>query len=87
MLQTLQEPHTTTELAEHAGVSLSSASEHAAVLRRAGLVASVRERQQVRHILTQLGADLLSAGAPTSLVQSNSVARSTLRPRHCAHHD
>ncbi|MEV0116807.1 winged helix-turn-helix domain-containing protein [Streptomyces sp. NPDC050844] len=87
VLQTLQEPHTTTELAEHAGVSLSSASEHAAVLRRAGLVASVRERQQVRHTLTQLGADLLSAGAPTSLVQSNSVARSTLRPRHCAHHD
>ncbi|WP_245238468.1 winged helix-turn-helix domain-containing protein [Streptomyces sp. MZ04] len=61
VLQTLQEPHTTTELAEHAGVSLSSASEHAAVLRRAGLVASVRERQQVRHILTQLGAELLGA--------------------------
>ncbi|MEV0321558.1 DUF5937 family protein [Streptomyces sp. NPDC050658] len=63
VLETLQEPRTTTELAQYAGVSLSSASEHAAVLRRAGLVASVRVRQQVRHILTQLGADLLGAGA------------------------
>lgn len=59
VLQTLRAPCTTTELAELAGVSLSSASEHAAVLRRAGLVASVRERQRVRHILTNLGADLL----------------------------
>ncbi|WP_202121484.1 DUF5937 family protein [Streptomyces sp. BA2] len=64
VLQTLQEPRTTSELAHHAGVSLSSASEHAAVLRNAGLVASVRERQRVRHILTQLGADLLNAGMP-----------------------
>ncbi|MEV5981368.1 helix-turn-helix domain-containing protein [Streptomyces sp. NPDC052114] len=63
VLQTLKDPCTTTELARLAGVSLSSASEHAAVLRRAGLVASVRERQRVRHILTQLGADLLSGGA------------------------
>ncbi|MEU7576266.1 helix-turn-helix domain-containing protein [Streptomyces sp. NPDC041068] len=66
VLQTLQVPCTTTELAERAGVSLSSASEHAAVLRRAGLIASVRERQWVRHIVTKLGADLLTGGAPTA---------------------
>ncbi|MGW7271785.1 ArsR/SmtB family transcription factor [Streptomyces sp. NPDC054864] len=66
VLQTLQGPRTTSELARDAGVSLSSASEHAAVLRNAGLVASVRERQQVRHTLTQLGADLLNAGVPPS---------------------
>lgn len=66
VLQTLQEPCTTTELAQHAGVSVSSASEHAAVLRRAGLVVSVRERQRVRHTLTPLGAHLLSPGpSPT----------------------
>ncbi|MEU5959530.1 DUF5937 family protein [Streptomyces sp. NPDC047525] len=63
VLQTLHEPRTTTELARHAGVSLSSASEHAAVLRQAGLIASMRERQRVRHILTPLGADLLNGGA------------------------
>ncbi|MFF1714215.1 hypothetical protein [Streptomyces sp. NPDC058268] len=45
---------------------MSSASEHAAVLRNAGLVASVRERQQVRHTLRQLGADLVNAGGPPS---------------------
>lgn len=63
VLQTLQKPCTTTELAGHAGVSLSSASEHAAVLRRAGLVTSTRERQWVRHALTPLGADLLTGNA------------------------
>ncbi|MFG2502191.1 ArsR/SmtB family transcription factor [Streptomyces sp. NPDC048441] len=66
VLETLQGPRTTSELAEHAGVSLSSASEHATVLRNAGLVVSVRERQHVRHTLTQLGADLLNGGMPLS---------------------
>ncbi|MEB8336058.1 ArsR/SmtB family transcription factor [Streptomyces endophyticus] len=60
VLQVLQEPCTTTELARLAGVSLSSASEHAAVLRRAGLIASTRERHRVHHSLTQLGSHLLS---------------------------
>ncbi|WP_246235178.1 ArsR/SmtB family transcription factor [Streptomyces boluensis] len=59
VLQTLLEPRTTSELAEFAGVSLSSASEHAAVLRRAGLVNSTRDRHRVRHTLTPLGIDLL----------------------------
>ncbi|MFM9370701.1 ArsR/SmtB family transcription factor [Streptomyces sp. Da 82-17] len=60
VLQTLQEPRTTSELAQYAGVSLSSASEHAAVLRRAGLIISTRERHRVRHTLTPLGRDLLT---------------------------
>ncbi|GAB2818450.1 ArsR/SmtB family transcription factor [Streptomyces daliensis] len=60
VLQTLRHPRTTTELAGHAGVSLSSASEHAAVLRRAGLVTSTRESHCVRHALTPLGAELLT---------------------------
>ncbi|NUP23006.1 MAG: winged helix-turn-helix transcriptional regulator [Streptomyces sp.] len=64
VLQALQEPCTTTELARCAGVSLSSASEHAAVLRRAGLVASTRERHRMHHSLTPLGSHLLT-GAPT----------------------
>lgn len=53
---------TTGELAGRAGVSVSSASEHAAVLRQAGLVSSARRRQQVRHALTPLGRALLDGG-------------------------
>lgn len=63
VLQTLLEPRTTSELAQYAGVSLSSASEHAAVLRRAGLVISTRDRHRVRHTLTPLGVDLLAGHA------------------------
>ncbi|GGR66562.1 transcriptional regulator [Streptomyces aureoverticillatus] len=61
VLQALGDDPTTTELAHRAGVSLSSASEHAAVLRGAGLVASVRQSNAVRHVLTPLGAALLRA--------------------------
>lgn len=63
VLQALQEPRTTSELARCAGVSLSSASEHASVLRHAGLIASTRERHRMHHTLTQLGKHLLT-GAP-----------------------
>ncbi|MGN9808007.1 ArsR/SmtB family transcription factor [Micromonospora sp. BQ11] len=49
----------TTELADAAGVGLSSASEHATALRAAGLVTSDRHGGAVRHRLTPLGAHLL----------------------------
>lgn len=65
VLQVLQRPCTTSELARWAGVSVSSASEHASVLRRAGLVASTRQRHHVHHTLTPLGSRLL-AGEPTN---------------------
>ncbi len=60
VLQALQESCTTSELARCAGVSLSSASEHASVLRRAGLITSTRERHHMHHTLTQLGSHLLT---------------------------
>ncbi|HET9970657.1 MAG TPA: winged helix-turn-helix domain-containing protein [Streptosporangiaceae bacterium] len=53
---------TTTELARRAGVSLAAASQHAAVLRGAGLIASRRQGSAVLHVLTPLGAELLQAG-------------------------
>ncbi|NGN65806.1 winged helix-turn-helix transcriptional regulator [Streptomyces sp. A7024] len=59
VLQTLAGDCTTSELAGRAGVSLSSASEHAAVLRAAGLVSSTRQRNTVRHSLTPMGLALL----------------------------
>jgi DNA-binding transcriptional ArsR family regulator len=54
----------TTDLAQRAGVAVSSASEHATVLRRAGLVDSRRHRSTVFHGLTALGLDLLDATPP-----------------------
>jgi DNA-binding transcriptional ArsR family regulator len=52
---------TTTELAERVGVSLAAASQHAAVLRRSGLITTRRRGNAVLHALTPLGAELLQA--------------------------
>ncbi|GAA2350249.1 helix-turn-helix domain-containing protein [Streptomyces cuspidosporus] len=65
---------TTSELARRVGVSLASASQHASVLRDAGLVLTLRRGSAVLHTLTPLGAALLRGGAP---VQSSMPERST----------
>ncbi|RLL68733.1 winged helix-turn-helix domain-containing protein [Streptomyces sp. Z26] len=62
VLQSLGGDCTTSELARRAGVSVSSASEHAAVLRDAGLIVSDRRRNRVQHSLTPVGL-ALRAGA------------------------
>ncbi|WP_326687210.1 winged helix-turn-helix domain-containing protein [Streptomyces sp. NBC_01795] len=62
VLQSLRDECTTSELACRAGVSLSSASEHASVLRAAGLVSSSRRRNTVEHALTSVGLALLDDG-------------------------
>ena len=53
---------TTTELAGKVGISIAAASQHASVLRDAGLITSNRQGGAVLHALTPLGADLLQAG-------------------------
>jgi hypothetical protein len=53
---------TTTELADRVGISLASASQHASVLRNAGLITTLRQGSAVLHVLTPLGAELLQAG-------------------------
>ncbi|MEU1392785.1 MULTISPECIES: helix-turn-helix domain-containing protein [unclassified Nonomuraea] len=50
---------TTGELARRTGASLSSASAHAQVLQRAGLITSTRHANMVIHQLTRLGGDLI----------------------------
>lgn len=50
---------TTTELACRVGISAGAASQHATVLRAAGLISTRREGSAVRHTLTTLGAALL----------------------------
>ncbi|UQI43791.1 helix-turn-helix domain-containing protein [Streptomyces sp. HU2014] len=53
---------TTSELARRVGVSAASASQHAGVLREAGLVLTLRNGSAVMHTLTPLGAALLRGG-------------------------
>lgn len=55
-------PCTTTELARRLAVSPANASEHATVLRDAGLIATTRQGRAVRHRLTPLGERLLGGG-------------------------
>ncbi|WP_138904923.1 winged helix-turn-helix domain-containing protein, partial [Streptomyces albidochromogenes] len=59
---------TTTQLAQRAGISPASASEHATTLRSAGLTALTRERKTALHTLTHLGFTLLhtNGSAPAS---------------------
>lgn len=52
-------PRTTSELSTEVGVALSGASQHASVLRRAGLVSTTRDGGRVLHAITELGAALL----------------------------
>jgi DNA-binding transcriptional ArsR family regulator len=52
----------TTELARRSAVSLAAASQHAAVLRDAGLITTHRQGSAVLHVLTPLGTALLKAG-------------------------
>ncbi|TCB98311.1 transcriptional regulator [Micromonospora zingiberis] len=62
VLRRLAEPgrHTTTTLGRQVGISVSSASEHAAALRAAGLVGSERVGGAKVHRLTPLGVHLLA---------------------------
>jgi DNA-binding transcriptional ArsR family regulator len=63
VLAAVREPASTTSLAERAGVSLPSASQHAAVLRNAGLITTTRVGGAVLHSLSPLGEALLRGDA------------------------
>lgn len=60
VLHALEVPRTTTGIAAHVRVSPASASKHAAALRAAGLVTSVRRANTMLHTITELGARLLN---------------------------
>jgi hypothetical protein len=61
-LRTIAEGCSTTELADRVGISLAAASQHASVLREAGLITTHRQGSAVLHVLTPLGVELLRAG-------------------------
>ncbi|MEU8704848.1 helix-turn-helix domain-containing protein [Streptomyces sp. NPDC048565] len=67
VLHSIDNGCTTSELARRTGVSLASASQHASVLREAGLVRTLRHGSSVLHTLTPLGAALLRGGAPVAV--------------------
>jgi DNA-binding transcriptional ArsR family regulator len=64
VLRALVDEHTTSSLARAVGISLSSASTHAAALRDAGLVTSRRRGQSVHHALTHLGTQWTANDRP-----------------------
>jgi hypothetical protein len=61
-LRAIADGCTTTELADRVGISPAAASQHASVLRDAGLISSRRQGSAVLHVLTPLGAELLREG-------------------------
>jgi len=63
VLESIGDGRTTSELARRVGVSVASASQHAAVLREARLIHSTRAGRAVLHTLTPLGSALLGARA------------------------
>ncbi|MBE9373445.1 winged helix-turn-helix transcriptional regulator [Saccharopolyspora sp. HNM0983] len=64
VLRELRATRSTSELARRVGISVGAASKHAAVLRSAGLVHSVRERNTVLHGLTGRGVTVVSGHPP-----------------------
>ena len=50
-----------TTLAQELGISMASVSEHTAILRSAGLIASHRDKNRILHRLTALGRSILTA--------------------------
>jgi DNA-binding MarR family transcriptional regulator len=63
-LQTLADSCTTSELAQRLNISSAGASQHATILREAGLITTCRNRNTVLHTLTPLGVALLQNGDP-----------------------
>ncbi|MET8689972.1 winged helix-turn-helix domain-containing protein [Streptomyces sp. NPDC004732] len=62
VLEAVADGCSTTDLARRARVSASSASQHATVLRKVGLITTGRDGKAARHTLTPLGTALLESG-------------------------
>ncbi|OKI04762.1 transcriptional regulator [Streptomyces sp. CB02923] len=77
---------TTSELARRVDVSLASASQHATVLRDAGLLLTLRHGNAVLHTLTPLGAALLRGGPEVDVrgVDTRGLEISALEAREVA---
>lgn len=78
VLDSLTSPINTTDLARKLSVSVPAASRHTTVLRRAGLISSIRRGQSLQHYPTSLGINLVHA---TEWVDPNHICRSTHRAK------
>ncbi|MGW0823075.1 ArsR/SmtB family transcription factor [Streptomyces sp. NPDC002845] len=67
ILEDVVSGRTTGELAQRLGISGAAASQHTAVLRRAGLLLSVRHSKSVLHTITPAGLALLNSPLSTPL--------------------
>jgi DNA-binding transcriptional ArsR family regulator len=63
VLRAVESGGTTTEISRRAGTSVASASQHATVLREAGLISTRRDGGAVQHTLTTLGQAVLTGRA------------------------
>lgn len=68
VLEALSETCNTSELGRRLGISPAAASQHATVLRGAGLVTSRRRFNKMLHSLTPLGSALVTVGSPVPKV-------------------
>jgi DNA-binding transcriptional ArsR family regulator len=74
-LHALRSSCTTSELADRLGISAAGASQHTAVLRRAGLITTRRVRNTVLHTLTPLGVALLKGMSPRPAAPARGAGR------------
>ncbi|MER6977227.1 ArsR/SmtB family transcription factor [Streptomyces carpinensis] len=65
VLAAIRHPAATTTVAERVGISLPSASQHATILRNAGLITTTRTGSAVLHTLSPLGEALLHGDTAT----------------------
>jgi DNA-binding transcriptional ArsR family regulator len=79
VLEALREPCSTAELAARVGIGAPSASEHAAVLRDADLIQTIRCGRGVRHSLTPLGRNLLNGTEAARRANSPAGAQESTR--------
>ncbi|MFB8139935.1 ArsR/SmtB family transcription factor [Streptomyces parvus] len=80
VLEELSETCNTSELGRRLGISPAAASQHATVLRGAGLVTSRRRFNTMLHSLTPLGSALVTVGSPVpNLVPPQSLSLSVAR--------
>lgn len=71
----------TTDLARTLGISLAGASQHASILRNAGLVVTARRKGSAMHQITDRGAALLSRAAPQLAIPDSHQRRHSTRAR------
>jgi DNA-binding transcriptional ArsR family regulator len=69
-LEALNDGCTTSELARRLGISPAGASQHATVLRDAGLITTFRDRNAVLHTLTTLGVALLRSSVSARMLST-----------------